>query len=87
MNEAELLIEVKKAIGEYTNIRDDEYKTHITTVKFFMRGAGVPESVVNSSAAVGCVARGVLDVWDLGSGTGKFSEMFKMMVNQLANPE
>lgn len=87
MNAAELLQEVKNGMGIYHNAQDDTLNTLIDTVKIFMQNGGVPETVVNSAAAVGCITRGVIDIWNLGSGTGDFSPLFKLMLNQLSTPE
>lgn len=87
MNTAEILQEVKNGLGIYHNAQDETFLTLINTVKVFMTKGGVPESVANSAAAVGCITRGVIDVWNLGSGTGDFSPLFKLMLNQLATPE
>lgn len=39
---------------------------------------------VNGEAAVGCIVRGVADMWNLGSGTVELSPYFKEMAAQLA---
>ena len=57
---------------------------YIDDVKAFMRDAGVSTAVVESDAAVGCIARGVNDLWHYGAGTAKLSEYFKQRVIQLA---
>jgi Na+-transporting NADH:ubiquinone oxidoreductase subunit C len=49
-----------------------------------MVSAGVPQAVADSSASVGCILRGVADLWNYGSGSVGFSEYFKMRVTQLA---
>lgn len=46
----------------------------------FIEGAGVPTADITT----GLVARGVVDIWNYGSGEGRLSEYFKMRVAQLA---
>ena len=48
-----------------------------------MLSAGVPLDVVNGSASVGCIARGVADLWNYGSGSAKLSTYFLQRMQQL----
>ncbi len=80
----EILTNVKNAMGITTEYTDDTLTVYVNDVISFMQSAGVSESVVYSDAAVGCIARGVIDLWDYGAGTAKFSDYFKMRVTQLA---
>lgn len=82
MTTAEILVEVKKALGVTTNYQDGTLMTYINEVIEFMRSAGVKDPT--STAAVGCISRGVADLWHYGAGEAKLSEYFKMRVIQLA---
>ena len=48
-----------------------------------MKSAGVADSVIESEASVGCIMRGVADLWNYGSGNASLSSYFKMRVLQL----
>ena len=83
MTDAEILLKVKSALGITGNFQDDTLTVYIDEVKGFMKSAGVKENVISSLAAVGCISRGVADLWNYGSGNANFSEYFKMRVLQL----
>lgn len=83
MTEAELLTQVKKGLGITGTFQDDTLKVYIDDVKAFMISAGVEKSVVEDTVSVGCIMRGVADLWNYGSGNAKFSEYFKMRLLQL----
>lgn len=84
MTDAELLEKVKSGMGIMGSYQDDTLSVYIAEVKAFMISAGVPQAVADSSASVGCILRGVIDLWNYSSGTAGFSEYFKMRVTQLA---
>ena len=83
MTDAELLASVKDALGITGDYQDKTLTIYIGDVKEYMRAAGVKDAVLNSSAAVGAICRGVSDVWNYGAGT-EFSAYFKERVMQLA---
>jgi hypothetical protein len=80
----EILNRIKNGLGITGDYQDDTLKVYIDDVKFYMKDAGVSDSVLNSTAAVGCIVRGVADLWNYGSGTVKFSDYFIQRVVQLA---
>lgn len=84
MTESELLIKIKNGLGITGDYQDDTLKVYIEDVKSFMKDAGVSETVLNSPASVGCIVRGVADLWNYGSGSVKFSEYFIQRVVQLS---
>lgn len=84
MTAAEQLAKIKQGMGITGNYQDETLQVHIDSVKQFMLGAGVPQEVVDSPAAIGAIIRGVLDLWSYSSGDAKLSEAFKMQVIQLA---
>ncbi|MBQ2348089.1 MAG: phage head-tail connector protein [Clostridia bacterium] len=79
-----LLDKIKQMLSITTNYQDAMLQLYIDDVKAFMKDAGVPVGVIESDAAVGCIARGVSDLWNYGAGTAKLSEYFKQRVIQLA---
>ena len=83
MTEQELLTKIKKGLGITGEYQDEALLFYIDEVKHFMRSAGVPQSVVDSSESVGVIMRGVADLWNYGSGSVKLSEYFIQRVIQL----
>lgn len=81
---AELLIKIKSGLGITGNYQDDTIQVYIDEVKEFMKDAGVDIQVVNDTASVGCIMRGVADLWNYSSGGVKFSDYFIKRVIQLA---
>ena len=84
MTDAEILGKVKQGLGIVGDFQDATLSVYIEDVKAFMLAAGVSQEVANSSASVGCILRGVADLWNYGSGSVGFSDYFKMRVTQLA---
>lgn len=84
MTEQELLTKIKAGLGITGEYQDEALQFYISEVKGFMRSAGVSQSVVDSSEAVGVIMRGVADLWNYGSGSVKLSEYFVQRVIQLA---
>lgn len=80
----ELLRKVKTGLGIAGEYQDETLKLYIDEVKEFMRSAGVSDTVINGSEAVGIIMRGVADLWNYGSGSVKLSEYFIQRVIQLA---
>lgn len=83
MTDAELLAKIKNGLGITGNYQDNTLQVYIDDVKAFMLGAGVDENVVSSPAAVGCIIRGVADIWNYGSGNATLSTYFRMRLIQL----
>lgn len=84
MTEQELLTKIKSGLGITGEYQDEALQFYIDEVKGFMRSAGVSEEVLNGSEAVGCIMRGVADLWNYGSGSVRLSEYFIQRVIQLA---
>lgn len=83
MTDAEILTTVKNGLGITGNFQDATLTAYINEVKAFMQSAGVDTAVINNSASVGCIMRGVADLWNYGSGNTKLSEYFIQRVLQL----
>lgn len=84
MTATELLNKVKTALGIAGDYQDETLQIYIDDVKAFMRDAGVLQAVIDSPVSVGCVVRGVADLWNYGSGTAQLSEYFNQRVIQLS---
>lgn len=84
MTNEELLTKVKSGLGITGNYQDATIQIYINDVKEFMLSAGVKKSVVESEKSIGCIVRGVADLWNFGSGSVKFSEYFNQRLIQLS---
>lgn len=84
VTEEDLLNKIKKVLSVTGSFHDDALSVLIMDVKFYLLDAGAHEVAVNSKAAVGVIARGVTDLWNLGSGTVNLSSFFKERAGQLA---
>lgn len=83
MTNAEILAKVKSSLGITGDFQDDTLSEYIDEVKSFMKSAGVKADVINSASSVGCISRGVADLWNYGSGNTKLSNYFIQRVLQL----
>ena len=84
MTDNELLEKVKKRNGlAGNNYHNDTLLGYIEDVKLYLKDGGVKEKVLNSSLSVGCIARGVMDLWNYGSGVANFSPYFIQRAIQL----
>ena len=81
MVDAELLEQVKSALGVTGTFTDSTITVYINDVIDYMSGAGVSASMITASPGV--IARGVSDLWDNDGGNVKFSPYFHERVAQL----
>lgn len=81
MTAAELTAEIKTRLSLTGTFHDSLITALADDVKEYIKSAGAD---AESPAAVGVIARGVADLWNFGSGDGKFSEVFYQRVSQLA---
>lgn len=79
----QLLEKVKAAMGVTGEYQDETIQVYIDEVKAYLASAGVHATVLQSSKAVGVIARGVLDLWNYGAGDGTLSPYFYQRVTQL----
>ena len=82
--DAELLAKVKNVLGVSGTFHDEALKVLIADVKYYLQDAGCSDDAVNGEAAIGCIIRGVADLWNIGSGTVNLSPYFKERAAQLA---
>lgn len=80
MADVTMLSKVKKALGIEGTYQDDTLSEYIDEVMAFLTDAGVKSSNITA----GLVARGVSDLWNYGSGSGKLSEYFMQRATQLS---
>ena len=85
MTDTELLTKIKNGLGITGDYQDTTLTVYVYEVKAFMKSAGVPASVIESDVSVGCIMRGVADLWNYGSGNAKLSDYFKMRLIQLTS--
>ena len=79
----ELLVAVKSSLNINGEHFDNALNLYIEEVKEYLKSAGVLSEVVNSTLAVGCITRGVADLWNYGNGDTKLSEYFYQRAEQL----
>ena len=87
MTEAEILTEVKKALGITGNHLDTTLMPYVHEVILYLADAGVKQEVLSSDASVGVVTRGVLDLWNYGAAGGSLSNYFMQRAGQLRYSE
>lgn len=75
---------VKKMLGISGKFQDDTLEEYIEEVIDFIVDAGVSRKYAEGASCKGLVARGVADLWNLGSGNVSLSPYFKHRVIQLA---
>ena len=80
----DIVSECKARLGITGDYHDATIRAYADDVVAFLVAAGVPEEVASSEEAVGCVARGVADLWQYGAGEAKFSQAFVQRAIQLA---
>lgn len=83
INDAELLAKIKQSLNIAGEQFDATLQLYIDEVKAYLAGAGVRTDVLGSTLAVGCIARGVADMWNYGNGDTKLSEYFHQRAEQL----
>lgn len=87
ITDAEVLETVKATL----NVTGDHFNTtlqlYIEEVKGYLASAGVRSDVLNSTLAVGCIARGVADLWNYGNGDTKLSDYFYQRADGLRSVE
>lgn len=84
MTNAELLAKLKSGLGITGTYQDDTLQVYIDEIKAYLASAGVKQSVIESEAAVGCIIRGVADLWNYGSGNANLSPYFVQRMIQLS---
>lgn len=83
MTDTELLLKIKNGLGITGDFQDETLQVYVDEVRAFMKSAGVPRAILESDVSVGCIMRGVADLWNYGSGNTTLSDYFKMRVLQL----
>lgn len=76
----EYLTTVKQSLGITGSYQDSTLLAWINETVAFLLDAGV----VSGNITPGLVARGVADLWNYGSGDGKFSTYFLQRAAQLS---
>ena len=87
MGDAELLTAVKSIMNINGEHFDNTIRLIIDEVKAYLLSAGVNADVLGSTLAVGCISRGVADLWNYGNGDTKLSEYFYQRAEQLRGIE
>ena len=74
------LEDVKNALGITGDYQDATLQIYFDETVAFLVDAGVKQSNITK----GILARGVADLWNYGSGDGKFSTYFMQRATQLS---
>lgn len=80
----DIVSECKTRLGITGEYHDALLLAYAEDARAFLLSAGVPQEVAYGEDAVGCIARGVADLWNLGAGDGKLSSVFMQRAIQLA---
>lgn len=82
----DILETVKISLGlEGNSYFDKQLNIYILEVKQYLISGGCDESIVDSDASAGVIARGVADLWNYGSGNAQLSPYFKERAIQLCS--
>lgn len=84
MTDTELIGQIKTRLGITGDYHDALLSAYADDVKAFMLSGGVPQAVIDADDSIGCIARGVADLWNYGAGDGKFSDVFFQRLIQLS---
>lgn len=87
IEDKDLRIAIKTSLNIVGEHFDAGLQLYIDEVKQYLRSAGVLPEVIGSTLAVGCIARGVADLWNYGNGDTKLSEYFYQRAEQLRGIE
>ena len=66
-----MLERVKSDLGITGNYQDNTIQGYIDEVKQFLIDGGVQAEVIEDSKNYGIISRGVIDLWNYGSGARK----------------
>ena len=83
VTDAELLAAIKSSLNISGEHFDDTLNHVIDEVKGYLLSAGVNEAVLGSTVAIGCISRGVADLWNYGNGDTKLSPFYYELAEQL----
>ena len=72
---------VKSMLGITGNYLDTTLTNYITEVTEYLESSGI------DSPTDGLISRGVIDLWNYGSGDGKFSDYFMQRATQMSYEE
>jgi hypothetical protein len=83
LTDADLLGKVKISLNVSGNHFDEQFQLYIDEVKGYLASAGVQVDVLGSTLAVGCISRGVADLWNYGNGDTQLSDYFYQRADML----
>lgn len=84
MDKEEMFRIVKEANGITGNFQDGMTRPIFEEVLYYLKDAGVSETILNSEKGIGVVAIGVSDLWNPAAGKKELSSYFKERAIQLA---
>lgn len=84
MADFDMLEHVKKCLGITGEYHNETLRAYIQDVQMYLQDVGIPDTVTESNACGGVVARGVSDLWNYGAGGAALSPFFHERAAQLA---
>ena len=87
ITDKDLLEQIKSDNQLFGSQHDTTLTIKIATIKGYLRSAGVSNAVIGSTLAVGCISRGVMDIWNYGNGDTKLSPFYYELADQLRDIE
>lgn len=79
-----LIEKIKVRLGITGDYHNDLLSAYADDVINYLRSGGVPSDILADERSIGVISRGVSDLWNLGSGDGRFSEVFFQRATQLS---
>lgn len=87
MTKNDLLAKVKIALGNIPSQLDETITLYIDETIHYMKSAGVPAKLLVEDnideKCIGCICRGVADLWNYGNSDTKLSDYFYQRCDQL----
>lgn len=80
MTKEERLDHVKKGLGITGNFQNDTLSEYIDDIMAFIKAAGVSPAVAESEEAIGCIIRGVADMWNYGKDASLSQYFIRRMI-------
>lgn len=84
MSDTDILNQILQGMGfGGSTYHFDILTPHYKAVFVYLLGAGIPEDVLRTESAIGCLMKGVTDSYYMVPGQSQFSQMFYQLATQL----
>lgn len=78
-----MLEQIKKMLGITGDYHDETLQLFINSTIYYLENTGITKDALQHEQVLGVIYIGVRDLWNCGSGNGKFSPMFLNRAVQL----